>query len=819
MRLLSTLLLCSASTVGLATPALAQDTGAQASTDTTYSENVIIVQTRRRAEDVQDVPAVIDTVSADQLDKLNVRNFKDVAAIVPGLQLDTESNGVGGGAKLRGVNFDISASGNNPTVEFYFNDAPITAGVILQQMYDIGQIEVQRGPQGTLRGRASPSGSITVTAKKPDLYSYGGFIDTTANNIGTLNFKGGVNIPIIEGVAAIRAAGVWDENEGDRVRSIYDVKDPFSRTKSGRISALIQPTDWLKLEGLYQRLDRKARTYDQVASFSEVNPDADESPVYISTKDRLSNMAGRDISQVYDIFNWRAEVSFLSQVLVYQGQHYTQKISGTENFDKGDYFAGDFNQETYSNVSSTSHEIRLQNDARVLGIFDYVVGFFDYKNNTPTSLTRPTIIGIPNPFDGGATGVAITRVDTPIERTGHSHEQSFFGNLTAHIGESTEISGGARYIDYSDTNALYVDGAIVPPDPTNPTVTTGGQKAKKWIYSASIKHNFTPDLMVYVSTGSSWRPGLNVVGDFSINRSALERSFLDLPAETSKSYEIGLKSTLLNGRAHFNLTAYHQKFKNYPYRVSGQGVYYINYAINRPDLTDPSTWVVYPKVDQFNFVGAVPVEVNGIEGDLSLEVTPEWSIGLNASYSIGKIKDGTVPCNDLNGDGVPDASSTAPSLSELLAAVGTNNLAACQVSQRSGFSAPFSATATSEYRFPLSDHVGAYVRGLFSFNGKSQVDPSNAYDNLKAYGLFNMFTGIRDTDGAWEITLFAKNLFNTTKTLTRSDPLSTSYLNPLLPDAVTGLPSSQTYTSTYTGVTTTPPREFGINIRYAFGSR
>ncbi len=804
MRLISSLLLCSASVVGLSTPAFAQDAAPVAETDMSFTDNVIIVQTRRRAEDVQDVPAVIDTVSADDVNKLNIRDFKEVETLVPGLTMDTDSNGVGGGAKLRGVNFDISASGNNPTVEFYFNDAPITAGVLLQQMYDIGQIEVQRGPQGTLRGRASPSGSITVTAKKPDLYSYGAFIDMTANDIGTLNFKGAVNIPVIEGVAAIRAAGVWDENEGDRVRSIYSAKDPFSRTKSGRISAIVQPTYWLKLEGLYQRMDRKARTYDQVASFSEVNPDAPESPIYISSDDRLSNMEeGRDLRQIYDIYNWRAEVSAMGQVLIYQGQHYTQEITGNENMDKGDFFPGQFNRGNYSDISSTSHEVRLQNENRVMGIFDYVVGFFDYKNDTPTVLNNPTIIGFPI---SATQGYAAFVAQTEILRTGESHEQSFYGNLTAHIGEGTEISGGLRHIDYKDTNGLMINGS---------PVTSGGQSAKKWIYNASIKHNFSPDFMVYASTGSSWRPGLNVVGDFSAMPSALELGFLNLPAETSKSYEIGFKSTLMGGRARFNLTAYHQKFKNYPYRIPGQGVYYVNYGVDQ--TTTPIS--IFPEVAQFNFVGAVPVEVNGIEGDFSLEVTNNWNLSLVASYSLGKIKDGVVPCNDLNGDGVPDATVSAPTLEELQAAVGANNLSACQVNQRAGFSSPFSATLTTEYHLPVSDNVDAFVRGLFNFNGSSRVDPNNQFDNVGSYGLLNVFTGIRDPEGAWTVSLFAKNLLDTQKTLTRSEPLFTSYRNPFIPDPNTGNPSAQTYTSTYNRVSTTAPREFGINVRYAFGSR
>ncbi|PZQ55309.1 MAG: TonB-dependent receptor [Novosphingobium pentaromativorans] len=804
MRAFKQLMLCSAGLPGIcglgaASPALAQE---QPDAVSANEANVIIVQARRRDEDVQDVPAVIDTVTADEIGKLNLRDFREVSTLAPGLQLDTNANGIGGNAKMRGVNFDVNASGNNPTVEFYMNDAPITAGIVLQQMYDIGQIEVQRGPQGTLRGRASPSGSITVTTKKPDLYSLGGMVDMTANDIGTQNIKGALNIPVIEGIAAIRAAGVWDENEVDRVRSIYTNRDPWARTRSGRISALVTPTDWLRFEGMYQRLDRDQRSYDQIASFSEVNPDALPSPVTISSKDRLSNYESpRLIKQVFDVYNWRAEASGWGQRLIYQGQYYTQKIHSTENFDKGNFFPGDVNQITDTRSTSKSHEIRLQNEERLFDMVDYVVGFFDSRNKPHTDLTNPTMIGVPL----SATSGQLARVvQTPITSQGKTHEQSIFGNLTVHIGDATEISGGVRHIDYQDESQLIV-GPV--------TVANNAQKAKEWIYSGSIKHNFTPDLMIYAATGSSWRPGINVVGDFNIAPSALERSFLQLPAETSKSYEIGLKSTLLDGRMRFNLTGYHQKFKNYPYRVPGSGVFYVNTVAIR-DGSGAVTGIAQ-QVNNFNFAGAVPVEVNGVEGDVSFDIMPGWNLNASASYSLGKIKGGTVPCNDLDGDGVPDATTTAPSLAELQAAVGADNIAACNVSQRASFMAPFSATVQSEYAFPAFGGTDAYLRGLMTYTGKSQGDPGNAWDDVSDYALVNLFAGLRADDGAWEIGLYAKNIFDTTKTLTRTTPLFTSYQRPISATATT----AATYTSTYTGVTVTAPREFGINVRYAFGSR
>lgn len=232
--------------------AMAQTQPAPAAEPSVSSLTEIIVTARRRDESVQDVPAVVNAVTAEALQKVNIRDLSEVQTLVPGLTLTTAANGAGGNAQIRGVHFDINASGNNPTVEFYLNDAPITAGVVLQQMYDMGQIEVLRGPQGTLRGRASPSGSITIATKKPDLYKSGGYLNSTLNDIGTANVNGAVNIPVIDGVAAIRIGGLYNDDDGNQVRSIDTTREKrkaYSRTESGRISALVTPTDWRQPPG------------------------------------------------------------------------------------------------------------------------------------------------------------------------------------------------------------------------------------------------------------------------------------------------------------------------------------------------------------------------------------------------------------------------------------------------------------------------------------------------------------------------------------------------------------------------------------------
>ena len=778
---------------------------ASAQTSTASEVDVVVVTARRRDESIQDVPAVVNAVTPEELVKLNIRDFTEVQNLVPGLSLTNNANGIGGSAQIRGVNFEVNASGNNATVEFYQNDAPITAGLVLQQMYDVGQIEVLRGPQGTLRGRASPSGSITVTTKKPDLYQSGGYGSFTATDTGTTNFNGAVNIPIIEGIAAIRIAGVMNGDEANRVHpisTVLDSRDPETKSQGARITALVRPIDALSLEGSYQEITTHSRFFDQVESFNQANPSAPASPVTIRAKDRLSNReTPRENRQHFNIYNARAEYGFGGQQLIYQFQRYTQHIESRANQDWANALPNfDFYQFNDTHSTSTSHELRLQNEERIFDRFDYVLGLFDDKNVPPSDLIVQTPVTLPAFLGGGVQAVAVT----PINRIGKTHEQSAFGNLTFHLDEDTELSGGARYIQYDSTSALIVSGARFDDPPTD---------VNKVIYSLSAKHSFSRDFMIYATTGTSFRPGVDVVGNFSVVKSPLENSFIHLPPETSQSYEAGFKSTLLGGKARVNISAFHQTFENYPYRAPGNGIYYVNYAAT----VTGGVVTVTPQVSNFNFVAAVPVKVNGVEAELNYSPVNRLNLNLVSSYALGKIKNATIPCNDLNNDGIPDATTAAPSLAQLQAAVGADLVGSCTVSQRSAAQAPFSSTLQADYTVPVSGKVEGYVRGMVAYYGKSQGDPGNSYDDVDAYGLVNLFGGLRAASGAWELSLYAKNVFDTTKVLTRTDPLSSSYQ--VLQPPTFRTTAATTVTSSYTDITTTQPREFGVSLRVAIGSR
>jgi iron complex outermembrane receptor protein len=881
MRRISTYLCAGASLLSLAVPAMAQtgqviDETPPAGTQLPTSEpegadiaddtgelapsNEIVVSARRRTESVQDVPQTVNVVTAAQVEKLNLRNFTEIASVVPGLQLQSQG-AFSNSATVRGVAFNPEASGGNPSVEFYLNDAPISSAFLFQSTFDFGQFELQRGPQGTLRGRAAPSGSIAVTTRRPDLDEVGAVFNGTITDLHARKLDGAFNIPIISNVLGVRVAGVIDNNRAGGVRSTSEVDNPefserpFSRTKSIRASVRFEPSDWAQFNFMYQNLHSERHTYDQLVSERLINPAVTTgTSLLIRPFDRLgTGEQGAYNRQDQEVYIGNADFQFAGQRLSYVGAYNSQDNGSIAPQDTGNFFApprvnivrrtgvniagfdpictnearlqsidyttGTYNQCTHQQTKRESHELRLASEERIAGIFDYVAGVFYDRNNTPTNLVTESvnvssIAVLTNP---AAPFTVIPAASSGILRRGVSTEKSAFVNVTAHLlDDALEVSGGLRYIDYKNRNStLQVSGtgavecpgfsavrcSLVSSDSDNPNAT---------VYTGSVKYKITRDVMVYALTGSSWRPGPRVVGDFSATNN-LEADFLVLPPERSKSYEIGAKTSFLDGRGRFNIAAYHQKFKNYPFR--SPSVFYVcnGTAANCRGLPGPT-------VVGFSFVAPVPVTVKGVEGELSFDITDRWSLGLNAAYADGKIKNGTVACTDLNGDGIPDINPPQPTVAQLQASLPAGaTVGRCNVTQSASAQPKFSANVQSEYGFDVGENTDAFVRGLYSFFGKTINDPANALDNVGAYGLLNLYAGIRDKDGAWELTLFGKNITKEREILTVGNTLGAT--NIAQPRVGAAPPPAGVFNSEYRSVSVTAPREFGITAKIALGSR
>ncbi len=773
---------------------------APAASSATASDD-IIVTARRRDERLQDVPLTVSAVTSEALDRQQIHEFVDVASLVPGLTLTPAPDGVAPKATLRGVNYDVNSSGSNGTVDFYLNDAPISAGVLFQSIYDVAQIEVLHGPQGTLRGLASPSGSVTVTTTRPNLYEFGGYANGTATTIGGNNINGAVNLPIIKGILAVRLAGVYDDTDENRVHSINDPGfRPYARTRGFRATVRFDPVENLDIQGSYEHLIVNDRHFDQVESANlALGTPAVGSRITAGQRQAVEYVP-RDIHQGYDTFRIAAEYRFAGQKLNYVGGFERQDIISQYVGDIGDALATpgqypgspsanpltapniyNFGQYTNSAAQQQSNELRLSSDERILGIFDYVLGGLINRLNSPTNITSEI------PIFGGTVSPAglVTVFQSPDFVRNRTLERSVFGNVTAHIGSQFELSGGLRHIHFNNLSNL--------------SLSPGGvDDFKANVYSASAKYKINQDIMVYASTGSSWRLGSGTTGIILSTSGQTEPTVTDpnllalyaFKPETSKSYEIGIKAEFFDKKVLLNLTGFHQDFKNFIYASAP-----IYFNANVGTLANPVYAQSQTGSGQAGLALGLPVRVNGVEGEIGFRPGPHFNIDAVASYTVSKIENGLVPCNIVN-----------PQTGAIVLPAAPAQINFCNANYSASLTPPFSATVQSEYNQEIYGKYVGFVRGQLTFNGYSKNDPTNPYDDVPAYGLLNAYLGVRDPHGAWDFTLYGKNLFNTLRTLTTGS-------TPIQPFII-----GASATSNYRLITTTSPREFGINLRVAFGS-
>ena len=180
------------------------------------------VTAQKRAEDLQKVPISIQAISSETLEQHQVSNFQDYVKLLPSVTFGTAGGGVFSGpgflqVYMRGVasGGDGNHSGSQPSVGVYLDEQPITTitGALDMHMYDIARVEALAGPQGTLYGASSQSGTLRIITNKPDA---SGFAASAAAEVNVIEdggighvLEGMVNVPIASN-AAIRVVG-WNQ--------------------------------------------------------------------------------------------------------------------------------------------------------------------------------------------------------------------------------------------------------------------------------------------------------------------------------------------------------------------------------------------------------------------------------------------------------------------------------------------------------------------------------------------------------------------------------------------------------------------------------
>lgn len=192
---------------------------APASTDAASSTD-IVVTAQRRSEPLQNVPISLSALTSAKLTQNNIANFNDFTKLLPSVSFQSTQPGQTT-VYMRGIasGGDGNHSGPQPSVGFYLDEQPVTTigGTLDVHIYDMQRIEALAGPQGTLYGASSESGTIRLLTNKPDTKRFYGAMDGELNSghHGAMGGKleGFVNIPLSSN-AALRVVGWYQHDAG-----------------------------------------------------------------------------------------------------------------------------------------------------------------------------------------------------------------------------------------------------------------------------------------------------------------------------------------------------------------------------------------------------------------------------------------------------------------------------------------------------------------------------------------------------------------------------------------------------------------------------
>ena len=398
--------------VALTVPAMAfaQDAGSEdtaAEEEAPVSDQEIVVTAQGRAQALSDVPVAISAVNAETLSNSGANDIRQLNQVAPSLLVSSTGSEANGSARIRG----IGTVGDNPGLE---SSVPVfidgvyrsRSGIGLNELGEIDRVEVQRGPQGTLGGRNSSAGLISIYSKKPE-FTFGVSGEATYGNKDYMRFGGSVTGPITETIAA-RLDGIYVKRDGfyQDTTNGTDVNDRNRYFLRGQL--LFEPTDALSVRLIGDYTYRKEKCCAAVYVGPTVNP-------YIGNLNNLSTPLAplqtsgnnivnvlRDLGQPIAAFNAGYDRTiYVSPGRTYVGKTKDYGVSAQIDYDFGgvnltsitayreyrsgqagdiDYGSVDIlyradDDDAYRQFHTFTQELRLQGEA-FDGKLDWLVGGF-----------------------------------------------------------------------------------------------------------------------------------------------------------------------------------------------------------------------------------------------------------------------------------------------------------------------------------------------------------------------------------------------------------------------------------------------------------
>lgn len=196
------------------TPSLAQT--APAADAANGDDNQIIVTATLRNENLQAVPIAVSAYNTETLDKSGVKDLKNLDQVSASFNVNSSQTESGGTTlRVRGVGTTGNNTGLESAVGIFLDGVYLSRpGVALGDLLDVQQVELLRGPQGTLFGRNTSAGAVNIRTAKPNLNKFEGYANATYGNFNLYNVQAGISAPVVEGVIGLRLSGAYRKRDG-----------------------------------------------------------------------------------------------------------------------------------------------------------------------------------------------------------------------------------------------------------------------------------------------------------------------------------------------------------------------------------------------------------------------------------------------------------------------------------------------------------------------------------------------------------------------------------------------------------------------------
>jgi iron complex outermembrane receptor protein len=739
-------------------PAYAADAAAADDAVPDTGNEPIIVTARRVQEKIQDVPIAISVVSERTLEKTGNYTLGQITQQVPSLQV-AGSNPRNTAVTIRGLgaNSSIAVDGLEYGVGFYVDGVYYGRPAQSQfDLVDLQQVEVLRGPQGTLFGKNTTAGAINITTREPSFTPE----LTAEGQVGNYNYyqvRGSASLPIIDDKVAVRLS-VADTHRDGFLTNAYDGSDAQNYNNlTLRGQLLIKPAENLKIR-IIGDYSHQTQHYSLALVSGYFTTFANGVPIPNNIFQRAARLNYTLPSP--NAFNrvGNADAPFFAKMKSYGA-------SGQVDWDIGPatitsvtaYRWWDWNPA--NDVDGTSLPINLkgaQSDlqrqfSQELRIasngthkIDYVAGLYYFwqvvNGYTQTQYGSDFAAWNLNPATTPASTIAVTSLAlTNYEADGFSNPSTksyaAFGQANWHIADPLTLTVGLRFT-HEDKHGIFTRSPVTTSGldlsgqsaatlaavqairsaaafQLAPLTFSANSSSNALTGLASLTYKITRDVMVY----GSYSRG-NQSGGLNLTAGGLTQPVVN--PEKVDAFEVGLKSQFLHQTITANVAAFLTNVYNFQANVS----------IPIPGSTAT-----------IQYISNIPeVRSKGIEGDLAFTPVPGITFSSSLAYTDARYVSYTnAPQRpELGGAGFQDLSGVRlPGVSK------------------------FAYTLVADASRPIDDHTDVYTRVDWVHRSSFNTSTTNSiYSNIPAYGILSAKVGLRIQDGKFDLSVWGRNLLN-----------------------------------------------------------